>query len=70
MPTEVIYLYAEHHTLAGKRCWKDADDRDDVTQHDVTVAEYRRLRRMSRTAGAGRDLFLRRCAREVMAALR
>jgi len=71
MTTEVIYVYAEHHNLAGSRCWKDVDGRDDdVEQHDVTVSEYKRLRRMSRRAGAGRDLFLRRAARQVMAALR
>jgi hypothetical protein len=70
MAVEVIYIYAESHTLAGGRCWKDADGRDDVEQHDVTVDEYKRLRRMARRAHAGRDLFLRRCAHQVMAALR
>jgi hypothetical protein len=66
----VIYLYAECCTRAGHRCYKDADGRDDVTVHDVTVKEYKRLRRMARRASAGQDLYLRRCAREVMAALR
>lgn len=70
MAVEVIYIYDEHSNLAGHRCYKDAEDRDDVNQHDVTVAEYKRLRRLSRIAGAGRDLYLRRCARAVIDALR
>lgn len=67
---EFIYTYSEFHTLSGRRCWKDADGRDDVEQHDVTVTEYKRLRRMARRACAGHDLFLLRTAREVMKALR
>ena len=70
MTTEKIYTYAEHHNLAGNRCWKDVDVCDDVELHEVTVAEYKRLRRMSRRAGAGRDLFLRHTAQRIMEALR
>lgn len=67
---EVIYIYAECSNLAGSRCYRDADGRDDINQHDVSIAEYKRLRRIARTVGAGRDLYLLRCAQEVIKALR
>jgi hypothetical protein len=71
--TQTIAVYAEHCTRSGQRYYRaNADDlnNDDVLRLDVTVDEYKRLRRASRKAGAGRDIFLRRCARSVMEALR
>ena len=72
MKTGVIYVYAECTNLAGSRCFRDADDRDDVVQFDVTVSQYKHLRRLARNRalGCGTQMFYRRCARRVMESLR
>lgn len=68
---QTVFIYDECSVHAGRKYYSDPENAaGNATEFEVSIAEYKRLRRASRKAGAGRDLFLRRSANTIMDELR
>ena len=65
---ETIRIYNENCVAKGKECFcmKDAAEHcGDCTEYEISQETVDRLNRMADSAGAGPDLYYRKCARTV-----